>query len=853
MRQICLALATLPLLGACACAETVEIPVSADANLSAFPSEQPLNYGASNRLRIKGIEMFALFAFDLTPVAGWRVDSAVFRFRTAGECRLRTLGLYTVAQDWREGTGAASESGDGATFLSPFGDGGPWGEGPDFLVASFTHAGTRVAYADVRDVGDGWLEVDVPPWLVDAMRPGESYGFLLTDEKGQTRANNDIYSREQGNARPALTVTGVPGAGGVAAPPPPAWRRPVAGPQPSFALPDALPLQAPPVSASPGLTLAVHDELAKVNPVTGRLLDDGVAAYGQPATLEPATAGIALEAGRNEFVGAMLAVGGGAGGLRGVQLTATPLTGPGGELPAPALSRMWCVRDGEWMPEVCLPLEASFDIPDAANGIEGQTNQSVHLEYYVPHGATPGDYTGSVSVRTAGGGEANVGVLLRVQPAELPDTIQFAVDLNAYGDVSDQYGLESGSDAYIGVERAYHRLAHVHRANYDALPYSHSGSLTTGTAPPLDGQGAARRITDWAAWDRRYGPLLDGSAFADLPRGAIPVQAMYLPFHESWPSSMRYYTFHASTTDYPACIVEHAMLAPPIEEAFEPQFAEEFRAVAGQFRNHLVERGWTTTWMQVYLNNKHYYRDPAQGGRGTSWWLLDEPNHRDDWLALRYFLGLARDEAGAPMPPFVYRGDISRPQWQPDWMDSTFDLLCLGGELYRYPTICSDLAERNQARVWTYGACNEVGRPDLETVAWAWQAVLAGADGIVPWNTIATDANYGKPEATAILYPGKRFGLSAPLPSLRLKALRRGAQDAEYFLQAAALPGVGRPALTDAARAALALEATATGATPEDVRALDFGRLTPEAFSRLRARLRLACRPGTGPRSPQAR
>ena len=48
--------------------------------------------------------------------------------------------------------------------------------------------------------------------------------------------------------------------------------------------------------------------------------------------------------------------------------------------------------------------------------------------------------------------------------------------------------------------------------------------------------GTSRRLElDWSAWDRRFGPLLDGSAFADLPRKGVPLECFYLPLHENWP------------------------------------------------------------------------------------------------------------------------------------------------------------------------------------------------------------------------------------------------------------------------------------------------------------------------------
>ena len=52
----------------------------------------------------------------------------------------------------------------------------------------------------------------------------------------------------------------------------------------------------------------------------------------------------------------------------------------------------------------------------------------------------------------------------------------------------------------------------------------------------------------------------------------------------------------------------------------------------------------------------------------------------------------------------------------------------------------------------------------------------------MPWQTVGSDENYTRAEDTALLLPGKRFGITGPVASLRLKALRRAQQDVEYLL-----------------------------------------------------------------------
>jgi len=64
-----------------------------------------------------------------------------------------------------------------------------------------------------------------------------------------------------------------------------------------------------------------------------------------------------------------------------------------------------------------------------------------------------------------------------------------------------------------------------------------------GDAPCRGGcaRGESDRIfgrLNWTSWDRRFGPLPNGSAFADLPRKGVPLESFYLSLHENWPSPM---------------------------------------------------------------------------------------------------------------------------------------------------------------------------------------------------------------------------------------------------------------------------------------------------------------------------
>lgn len=780
--------------------EMATLPCVADTNLSSYEGEADLNYGASTRFRLKGIQMMALMRFDASRIRGWRIVRATLRIRYAGADRkLRTLGFSSVGSDWEEGAGSGSASARGCTFNRAAPPTERWaGKGVDFTDASFGMAGTVDGYSDVREMDDGWIEAEVPQAvIVAALANGR--GIAVTDEKGQTAANNDIYSREQSASQPVLVIEGQPA--GVE------WQAPVpARPTPAPTLPAALPLRSAPrpagdwVGVGSDLRVAAISETEKAHPVTGAVLERcGAPRYAAPG-VGPKVGGdglwhggaVHLGAARGEVVAFQLlldATGGSASGI-GVQVApGLKADRSGASWPLRSwVSRLWSVKGTQWAPEYCVPLAGGFDIPWQANKVPGQRYQSVLVELLAPANAPPGPYRAEVTVRH-GAARAVVPILVDVNILRMPDALRFDVSLNTYGPVSHAWGLPDDSPRALALERAFHRMAHLHRATLASVGYSHGGDMNAGHAPPVAGFGADLRVTNWAAWDARWGPYLDGSAFDGLPRGRTPITHLYLPIHEAWPADIRAdYAFKASTRDYPACIIEHALKAPDIAAALPASYGDAVAAASRLFADHARQKGWSRTELQFYLNNKNMYRDPALGGRGVSWWLLDEPNYRDDWLALAYFAQQMR--RGAPRGSTVrFREDCSRPQWQRRWLDGLVDLMVVNEEIYRRPALVETLRTRAGTRFWNYGEANSPEAPDIAAEAWCVRAWLAGADGVVPWQTVGSEEALTKPDPTALLVPGRAFGIDGPVAGLRLKALRRGQQDAEYLAALASARG----------------------------------------------------------------
>lgn len=602
-------------------------------------------------------------------------------------------------------------------------------------------------------------------------------------------------------------------------------------------------------------------EMWKIDPRTGDALEAKGSDYrAGNAVWDAAASTVRLQGARNEFVAFHLAVQG--KDLAGVEVTVEKPLFASGKLPevfrktgAVQLYREWFVPDDRrrsgspnWYADPLIPLEGPFDIPARDNGVPGQTVQPVFVDIYIPHDAAPGKHAGRLLVK-APGLRREIAVEVDVLGFTLPDKLNFVVDLNCYGGVNSGYRMQRGTPEYRALEVAYHRMAHLHRANLDVLGYSHNGSVDSDHAPVLTGQGAATRISDWSAWDAHFAPILDGSAFRDLPRAGVPVPAIYLPFFENWPGDIRSgYKFNdhrvaKSEEEYLEIIRRHALNAAPIEESFSGEYQERIPAVAAQFADHLLERKYANTKFYVYFNNKYYWRRPSQGGRGISWWLLDEPNHRDDVRAISFLAELIkRGVAKRPDANIRLRTDISRVEWIRDLLAGQIDLNCVSQHFFDKSRYLLDDRDRFGRDFWHYASTNHPRETNVSMRAWCWRVWLNGGEGIVPWNTVRGAESWERAEPLTVFYPGTKFGKNEPYGSLRLKAYRRGQQDIEYLILLSKKAGWDREAVMKAATGALDLSSGFRQAYDEDAGSLRFRNLNDSQFESVRRRVARALR-----------
>src|SRR5450631_1052989 len=87
-------------------AEGLRLACIADTVLSASGSEVHLNGGSRSNLRLKCVEDYPIFDFDLGPLKGKVVEEARLFLCPTGPHKLRTLGVSTIGSPWKEGDGS---------------------------------------------------------------------------------------------------------------------------------------------------------------------------------------------------------------------------------------------------------------------------------------------------------------------------------------------------------------------------------------------------------------------------------------------------------------------------------------------------------------------------------------------------------------------------------------------------------------------------------------------------------------------------------------------------------------------------------------------------------------------------
>ena len=542
---------------------------------------------------------------------------------------------------------------------------------------------------------------------------------------------------------------------------------------------------------------ALIDELDKVNLITGTLIPHKENRYWVENHLWSAKRGeITLAGAKKEWIALQLVVRDSAV----TNMTATLTLQDSKKIIPIAVGRYAPIVQGDGLfGDPIVPLARWGN----GEGFENKNAKFVcfHLELYLPDDLPAGLHQGKLSLRlnqTA----IELKTQLQLWDLEIPNELSFLPEMNCYGLPKN--------------ELDYYRLAHRHRTVLNRLPYYHNGRVSDGCAPKLNGNKM-----DWAQWDERFSPLLTGKAFADLERGGVPIECFYLPLFENWPIPIE----PNYTESYWADVA--------LSEAYRAQF----EAASNEIASHIKAKKWDKTLFHFYLNGKNNFKERGWS-RSTCPWILDEPAHYQDFDALRWFgQAFQNGSIGAGANNVVFRTDVSRPEWQREVLDGLVGYAVVSSAVRRYPRHVLDRARKNMEKVIEYGTSNRLDQPNIQPEAWCVDAWSLGLNGVLPWQTIGNLESWKNGDELSLFYPDPQSETAQPIPSVRLKAYRRGQQDIEYLELLRSRLGVPHWMLRDWLRKTIDLKSEREGTGVqggEDAGRVRFQDLSAEDFAALR-------------------
>lgn len=437
--------------------------------------------------------------------------------------------------------------------------------------------------------------------------------------------------------------------------------------------------------------------------------------------------------------------------------------------------------------------------------------QGLWIDLAIPGESQAGSYRGTVEVVAAGGSLARFDLVLTVHDFSLPAErhLRWRIGYSGWEQVPDRLGLAEGSQARLELERDLYRLVwEGHRA----VPTTHYHRL------PVEARGAGAALTiDWTAFDRRFGPYLDGSAFADgVP---IPIFSLPINLHAGWPGRL------------PAdpAQVDAALLT----------------AAARQVGRHWDERGWRVEDTFVYVADEPGPERYASIRKACAAIRAGDQRIRTSVAFYTQFARhgreLAREFAG-----LVTMWDVA-------------------GDYLDVPALRARQAAGDPVGFYQGGEPFQGGEAldndGLALTTWPWIAWRYGLDGLylynmtewtyfrldraeVPWKKGKREIwenplnqSWATNSQGVLIYPGQYVGVRGVVPSIRLKQVRRGMQDYEYLWLARQ---AGRGAEADAAARRLVPRALHEAGPPGELGARGAWERDPRAWAAARAGLAAA-------------
>ena len=548
-------------------------------------------------------------------------------------------------------------------------------------------------------------------------------------------------------------------------------------------------------AASPGIKVWALGDAYRVDPLSGAVFEQNDLLFGDAPSGDLSASNIvwngaaktvSLRAARNETVAFQLVIEKtGDETLSDIQVSLSDLTGPGGVRLGDRnidLYKEWYVnvtkRSAEnyslgtgWYADALIPIShwsgrlfprsyvMPFDIPDLMNNISlKQRNHAIWFDIYVPREraqAPPGTYQAQLSVKSSAG-TVSLKLQLQVWDFMLPEVNHLAGNIHTDTEINT-FTPE--------LELKYYQLMRRHRLAMGVLGY----------APDIEVRGSEVKY-DWKSYDRRLSKYLDGRAFTkefgyDGPGYGIPIELLVLPF-DAWPVNSYYDSQHVG---YPYG-KEWKFYRPwPVavpKGGVTPEYGEVWKSAFRGFERHFDDHPeWNRTKPIVFLLS------------------LDESYDDASVRQMLYYGSLLKDSGAKRLK---FRVDGSYPMDTMDRLTDVVDIAILGVRSY-VPERVKQLRNKG-VEDWFYTGMGLIDGDPLGGRALGWVSYKYGARSWTIWEldfnslrawqyprTFDDDAGGVQNGQGMLVYRGETMGLDEPVASMRLKMLRRGSQDYEYF------------------------------------------------------------------------
>ena len=404
------------------------------------------------------------------------------------------------------------------------------------------------------------------------------------------------------------------------------------------------------------------------------------------------------------------------------------------------------------VPDVLVPVDAPIGgLPvDLAPG----ASLSLWVDVNIPKGTAPGTYVGQLQARSGEQIIATVGLRVTVWPFVLPGDVDLALlgELDHRALFANHVFADGRAQAPRGgwadnpaaaelddVLRTTARLLHAHRVSI----------LLPRLRPNVKVDGEGRLTIDWTEYDRVADPLLTGRAFYDRQ----PLPLWQLPFDEEFPTPPSYGALASPT---------YSKLATRYLSACASHFAEQ----------DSLQRCFVAL--------------PCPQTPDT-----------ETYRAVRHFGQIVRnaDDRLASLAP-IFPQDMSMYGWHGFvWEDVArqVDIWSPPAQFFE-PSAMQQQRLRGKRTFWTMdrppfsGSTGLLARPaDTRVIGWQARAYDLEAVRLGTVNNWPTSPEPLTPQQCCdagpapVIYPGRCFGRSSPVPSVRLKRLRRSMQDVAYL------------------------------------------------------------------------